>query len=194
MLWRILFVSPAAAIMAAAGFAAFLILGSWWLRKKPDSSRGALKLLIGAWVFLVLIATIYPEQSIGSSHEPINWNPGEQFSAPLVDQFELDLLVRQYIGNAAMFAPLGALGWLISRRFIITFGACVGLSVAIEAVQQIMGAGRSADIDDVLCNSGGALAGVALAVAAWMISGVFGKSDIEGGANLRRASIRRISR
>ncbi|WP_217549487.1 VanZ family protein [Streptomyces sp. GbtcB6] len=178
-LWRVLFVSPAVAAMAAAGFAAFTVLGARRLRKAPDSTNRVLRLALGAWMLLVLVATLYPEQPLGSSHEPINWHPGEQFSSPGVDQFELDLLTRQYLGNAAMFVPLGTLGWLLTRRSFLTFICCAGFSAAIESIQQIMAAGRSADIDDLLCNSGGALVGLTLAAVSWLGIGLFERANVD---------------
>jgi VanZ family protein len=87
------------------------------------------------------------------------------------------------VGNALMFAPLGflaplALGWPVRR----TLEAAVALSIAIEVTQ--LAIGRSADVDDLILNSLGAAAGVAL--AAWVIHWTAASDVMRSGGSLAR--------
>ncbi len=73
-------------------------------------------------------------------------------------------MVRNLGGNLAAFVPLGALAPLVVRWRVTAFGA-VGLgavaSLAIE-VAQFLSRRRVADVDDVLLNAAGCLAGFGL--------------------------------
>jgi glycopeptide antibiotics resistance protein len=73
--------------------------------------------------------------------------------------------IENLIGNVAMFVPLGflsvfALGLTVRRAA----GLSAALSVAIETVQFLLG-NRWSDIDDVLLNTVGGLAGALAATA-----------------------------
>lgn len=70
----------------------------------------------------------------------------------------------EFASNVVMFVPLGFLGAIVfvhDRRAVI--GACVAFSAAVESVQWILLPHRQADWRDVLANSLGAAAGIALA-------------------------------
>lgn len=73
--------------------------------------------------------------------------------------------IENLIGNVAMFVPLGflsvfALGLTVSRAT----GLSAALSLAIETVQFLLG-NRWSDIDDLLLNTVGGLAGALAATA-----------------------------
>ena len=72
-----------------------------------------------------------------------------------------------YLGNIAMFLPLGVLLPLIAkpfRRWYVTITAGFCLSLLIEAVQYLFQLG-SADVDDLFCNTVGAVVGYCLCMA-----------------------------
>ncbi|WP_436738149.1 VanZ family protein [Streptomyces sp. BBFR102] len=72
------------------------------------------------------------------------------------------------IANALMFAPLPVLQTSGGRRNLRPWalvGQYAALSALIELAQLAALAGRSADVDDVLCNTAGAALGVGCAVA-----------------------------
>jgi glycopeptide antibiotics resistance protein len=82
-------------------------------------------------------------------------------------------VIRQLVGNMVMFAPLGFLLPLMSlrcRRFFVTLGVALAISVGIELIQLAMlltlVSRRSADIDDVILN----VAGAALGYFVWRIA------------------------
>jgi glycopeptide antibiotics resistance protein len=150
-----------------AGAAAFTAALARFYSRSPERAKRAITGVLSVYVLLVVLVTLAPEQPLWSAHEPVNWTLGEEFRVGGMDSFETNLLVRQYLGNAAMFAPIGALGWLASRRALLTVGACSALTIGIECIQQFMAAGRSADIDDVACNAAGSFVGI---IFAWAIT------------------------
>ena len=72
----------------------------------------------------------------------------------------------EFVGNIAMFMPLGLLGALLvpRGRWWAVLGALVASSVGIETVQALALPYRTASTHDVLANSLGAAIGVALAL------------------------------
>lgn len=94
----------------------------------------------------------------------------------------------QFLLNVALFVPAGIAWTWVTGRPLRTFGGLVGLTMAIESVQGITGAG-GADITDVAANAFGAALGVgtaAMTTAALVRAGV-----VTGTASSprRRASI-----
>jgi len=76
-----------------------------------------------------------------------------------------ELAFANVFGNVIMFVPVPILArvtWVPTWPRALACG--VGLSVVIEVVQ--LGAGRSADVDDVILNSAGALVGAVVGIAA----------------------------
>lgn len=72
-------------------------------------------------------------------------------------------MIEQLLLNIGMFVPLGLLLPLVApklRRFVRTAAVVLGVTLLIETLQYFMG--RSADIDDVLTNLAGGLAGYGL--------------------------------
>lgn len=84
--------------------------------------------------------------------------------------------------NIAMFVPLGVFLPLAAkpfRRWYRMLAAGAGTSLIIEAIQYLLGRGQ-ADVDDLICNTLGAMLGyclcmlfVSLAKRQWKISGVY---------------------
>lgn len=75
--------------------------------------------------------------------------------------------------NIAMFLPLGALLPLAAgpfRRWYGTLAAGAGLSLGIELLQYILGRGQ-ADVDDLLCNTLGAMLGYCLCLCILQLKG-----------------------
>lgn len=90
----------------------------------------------------------------------VNLQPGAGIASALRNPNTALGMVNLF-GNVAMFVPLGLLLPLATRwRWPIAAAVCVAASVGIEIVQLL--SGRSADIDDVLLNSLGAVLGAAL--------------------------------
>ncbi|MFI1682934.1 VanZ family protein [Streptomyces sp. NPDC020607] len=123
-----------------------------------------------------LAATVIPDRPIGSGVPYVAMIPGEGLWGSAADSMfagERHMIVVLQVANAAMFVPLGLFAYAAARvpsPTGIVLG-CVVLSVAIEAVQLVMNAGRVVDVDDVVFNAAGAVVGCLLASAAWMATG-----------------------
>ena len=65
--------------------------------------------------------------------------------------------------NIALFVPLGAALWLLTRRSGIAVALGFAVSLAVEAAQGLLIAGRDATVSDLLANTLGAWAGAVLA-------------------------------
>jgi glycopeptide antibiotics resistance protein len=91
------------------------------------------------------------------SREHVNLQPMLMFK-----QFKMSS--KQVIGNSIMLLPLGIFIPLLFRRlsgFLAVFFICLLVSVSIELMQLITSY-RSTDIDDVILNTAGAVAGYIL--------------------------------
>ncbi|MDT3398125.1 VanZ family protein [Streptomyces sp. B1866] len=155
--------------LLVAGAALATAVCAWGMQRHPDRTRATVRVLLWSWVVLVAVVTVAPDQPPGTYQEPVNWRLGASFRASGIGHSEDGLLVSQYIGNAAMFFPVGVLGWFSSRRGWWTLVWSAALSASIEALQQVMAAGRTADIDDLFCNSFGAATGIAVATFSYFI-------------------------
>jgi glycopeptide antibiotics resistance protein len=115
------------------------------------------KLLLALALFVVLALTLAPDPN-GSGKS--NFTPFRNSGGPL------DLW-----GNVGLFLPFGVLAGIIPEqktrpawaRVLLVLGAGLLISVLIETTQFWLPT-RSADIDDVICNSSGALLGAILAL------------------------------
>lgn len=76
----------------------------------------------------------------------------------------------QFVLNIVLFVPAGASWTLISRRPVASWLALSGLSVIIESIQAVTGAGAN-DVADLVSNSLGAAIGSAIVVGFWTIRG-----------------------
>lgn len=83
--------------------------------------------------------------------------------------------VVEFGSNVVMFLPLGLFGGIVfARARVAVVASCVVFSVAVELVQWALLPARQSDWRDVLANSLGAAAGVAL--AAWLLH-LFGRRN-----------------
>jgi len=134
--------------------------------RRRDAARILLRLALVGYVAALLVITL----SGGRSSGGVNLVPFAGITEEL-SNVNRELGVANIAGNVLLFVPLPILArltWVPS--WPRAFACGVGLSVAIELVQ--LGAGRSADIDDVLLNSAGALLG---ASAGWAVGTVAGR-------------------
>jgi hypothetical protein len=88
----------------------------------------------------------------------------------------------QFLLNIVLFVPAGAAWTLISRWPVKSWLALTGLSLIIESIQAVTGAGAN-DVADLAANSLGAAVGGAIVAALWAIGG-------NGNVDLSRRSRR----
>ncbi|MDN3442930.1 VanZ family protein [Microbacterium sp. APC 3901] len=83
----------------------------------------------------------------------------------------LDFTGLEVIANVLVFVPIGILAFILVPRRLwplaIVFGPA--LSLSIEVFQRLVLPHRAATLTDVVANSGGALIGVALAIAGTLL-------------------------
>jgi hypothetical protein len=91
----------------------------------------------------------------------------------------------QFVLNIVLFVPAGIAVTLLWRRPGPVWGSLVGLSVLVEALQAITGAGAN-DVADLVANSAGAAIGVA--VAATVVRVADGR-DLGSSRRARRFTI-----
>ncbi|MFB7640454.1 VanZ family protein [Peribacillus butanolivorans] len=140
-------------------------------------------LLFILYALMVVSVTLFPLY-IGIPHEEfsyrfINYKPlisifddisqvGTAYSGDTL--FMIKLIVRNVGGNILMFMPLGFLApvlWGRYRRFknILMIGLIVSLSIeSLQLVENLLEVAmtRSVDIDDVICNTFGAILGYSI--------------------------------
>lgn len=122
---------------------------------------------LAAYLFLVgvatpLIVTLAPTSNGGG--RALSLVPLRELLASLTSAADGTTALRPTLGNIVLFFPLGlsmGLRGAGGRRTVALSGA---FSVMLEAAQWITGFGRVASVDDVLLNTLGALAGVAVAL------------------------------
>lgn len=135
--------------------------------------RELILLVLVGYLVTVAAATIVPLQSKAvSGHGMISFIPGYTtigcFRQLTGTPVEVVICMIQLLGNILLFAPLGVLLPLVSRRFDSyrsMLGIALLMSTSIEFIQyfqQSLGARRSVDIDDVILNVTGALVGYAV--------------------------------
>ncbi len=88
----------------------------------------------------------------------------------------------QFVLNVVLFVPAGAAWTLISKRPVLSWLALSGLSLLIESIQAVTGAGAN-DVADLAANSLGAAVGVAIVAGFWAI---FGIRDMDLSSRSRR--------
>lgn len=127
---------------------------------------------LAGWFLLLACVALILGVTLGQSRTGLhssNLRPGHSIWLELHD-VDARIGLINVVGNIALFVPLGfllvaTLGDGVRRAMI---GGAL-LSATIECLQYQIG--RAADIDDVLLNSAGALAGAVIAVVvAWSLS------------------------
>ncbi len=83
----------------------------------------------------------------------------------------LDFTRLEIIANVLVFVPIGILAFILVPRRFWPLALALGpaLSVSIEVAQRLVLPHRAATLTDVVANSGGALIGVALAIAGTLL-------------------------
>ncbi|MFJ6706538.1 MULTISPECIES: VanZ family protein [unclassified Streptomyces] len=165
-MWQlILYVTPVNVII---GLLVCLLLCMLGLRfeAKGDSFQLGARVLLLFFVAITLLATITPDQAIGSGDNTIWAIPGRGIflDYSTMGSLERSMYVREQVANAAMFIPIAISCRFAHSRFsgMGVISASCALSIAIEFTQWLMKAGRVVDIDDVIVNTCGAAIGVLL--------------------------------
>lgn len=116
--------------------------------------------LLGIYLTIMFSVTVSPMYGFGTEihWEQVNLLPGQVIRSLVVNPLN-------FLGNIAMFLPLGFFVPLISRKFrngkrIIILGMSV--SFLIESLQLFLG--RGTDIDDLILNTMGSGVGFALCI------------------------------
>ena len=154
-----------------------LITGLWilirvfiWLKTKQISLRRELELIL-VYICLVVVArfTFFPFSRVDGQIQPLLFDPASVFPPrinliPLVYLFDYQIrreALINVIGNTAMFIPIGIIWPSVFRNLdtpVKVIAAGVGFSLCIE-ILQLPFFDRVSDIDDLLLNSLGFLAG-----------------------------------
>ncbi|MEU3963193.1 VanZ family protein [Streptomyces buecherae] len=169
-MWHIiLYLTPVTVSLTLIGLITAVAAGAWWRSHDPTSALIAARVLLAAWVALVLVATLEGSAPASGSQFHFEmtpaqgaWEPNGRLGAELHPE-ERDMILRLQIANTLMTLPAGSLAVLAFPRWsrLRALSVCWGVCLAIELAQAT--GDRVGDIDDVLCNSLGALAGVGLA-------------------------------
>jgi glycopeptide antibiotics resistance protein len=186
---RIGAVDPLAVVLVAIPLGVTAAVLSWLWRRRTGRVRadawvdGALvAALVG-----VLLATFTPLSAFGVTD-------GQTPSVLLTPLERLDGAPVEFaVINLLLLAPVAFLLVLRGRRasFVPTVLACIGLSVAIETLQ-LLHPLRGTNIDDVLLNSVGAVAGATLGGLARLVRPTT-RSHRAGQRELRRGYVSRRS-
>ena len=133
-----------------------------WLRGEPYTavSYASRVLLLGA-IGAVLVVTLTGGEPGGASNG-VNLMPGDGIRRALLNS-DRNLGLLNLAGNIAMFVPVAfLLPMATGLRWRHCVSLCVVASLGIEIAQVSLG--RAFDIDDVLLNGLGAVAGAAVGV------------------------------
>jgi len=134
----------------------------------PSPVRTAASVLLALYLVLLAGLTLRPVSEDTNQSLRVNLRPFATIG-PALRLGPGSFPFRVLVGNFVAFVPLGILLPLVRRRtgpaFVVLVG--IGLSSTIElaqlAISLALGYGyRSADIDDVIVNTAGTMAGVAL--------------------------------
>lgn len=157
--------SLSAALFAAAACVLWLAVRLPLCRRRGGGSRAR------EWLYLCLtayLAALVQITALRIGLKPLQWLGGSLRLVPLqttLQQARLGpgALIYHVIGNLLWFVPLGVLLPCLSARWraarVLLCGAA--LSLLVECAQFFLGTGIS-DVDDVLLNALGALAGYGL--------------------------------
>jgi glycopeptide antibiotics resistance protein len=186
---RIGAVDTLAVVLVAIPLGVVVAALSWWWRRRSGRLRedawvdgAVVAVLVG-----VLLATFTPLSAFGRTDgrtPEVLLTPLERLDGAPVEFAVINLL---------LLAPVAFLLVLRGRRasFVPTVLACIGLSVAIETLQ-LLHPMRGTNIDDVLLNSLGAIAGAALGGLARLVRPTTRRHRAEQ-RELRRGSVSRRS-
>lgn len=157
MLFYMMFVLPAAAVVSFVCYAPFWIYGRKKYGKKPFIRHLAVFTLIGFfWSFVYL--TLLMGGIRFTEYHSLNLVPFVWIVKPY--EMGISRMIDQLLMNIAMLVPAGVLLPVVFcgfRRWWKTALVVMGFVFCIEFVQYFVG--RSADVDDFIMNTIGGLAG-----------------------------------
>lgn len=119
--------------------------------------------LAPVWAIGVANLTVFVSSGVGLR----NAVPFRTIGGYLSDgDLPVQIRVRNLSGNLVMLAPLGLVLAAVTRWRLARVAVCVLMvSASIELWQLLVATGRSVDVDDVILNVTGGIAGWALGVA-----------------------------
>lgn len=113
-------------------------------------SRGPVVLLTLIWAAGVAFMTLRPGSGLGVRLNLV----------PL--QFDGRGSAVDAVLNVFVFVPLGLLLVLAGARILTVFGIALATTLSIEITQYLLDDGRTADVNDLITNTAGALLGAVL--------------------------------
>ena len=164
-----LHISYSAALLAIT-LGWILVRGWICIRQRRVCWRRELE-LVPVWICLIVVArfTFFPFSRVNGRVQPLVLDPGQIFPFrinPVPIVYLMDYEIRRealinFIGNTAMFIPVGLIWPSVFRRLNTlpkAMAAGAGFSLCIEILQLPFFA-RVSDIDDLILNSLGYLMG-----------------------------------
>jgi glycopeptide antibiotics resistance protein len=152
------------------------VLPVWLLVRKPWKRRPAREIamcLFVAYIAALLVMALEgnwasPAAMLASARERLSTGEGLRLTPFETIRLQLssintDESRTQLLGNTLLFLPWGfflPLLWKRFRRFFPIAGMCLGLTCFIESTQFFIG--RTVDVDDLLLNFCGSIAGTGL--------------------------------
>lgn len=147
-----------------------IIRAFFWIKnRRIDWKREAELLLVYVCIMVIARITFFPLEKIDGKVQPLVFDIVNAFSfrinvLPFVNLLEYDEMrdaIINFIGNTAMFIPVGMIWPLVFRELDShwkTILAGIGFSLLIE-VLQLPFYDRVSDIDDLILNTAGYLMG-----------------------------------
>ena len=147
-----------------------IIRAFFWIKnRRIDWKREAELLLVYVCIMVIARITFFPLEKIDGKVQPLAFDIVNAFSfrinvLPFVNLLEYDEIrdaIINFIGNTAMFIPVGMIWPLVFRELDShwkTILAGIGFSLLIE-VLQLPFYDRVSDIDDLILNTVGYLMG-----------------------------------
>ena len=163
-----------------------LVRGHFALQqKKVNWAREAQLLLVYICIVVVVRFTFIPFSKVDGKLQPLLFDMARIFPPrinliPIVHLFEYPVFreaVLNFVGNTAMFIPLGIVFPIVDRRLNSHFKAMaagVGISLCIEFLQ-LPFFDRVSDVDDLLLNSLGYFTGYRIYLLVKTIAAKFRK-------------------
>lgn len=157
------------ASLAVTALWIFFRAAVWIKNRKINLKREAELLLVYICIMVIFRITFFHMEKIGGNVQPLVIDAANIFNfrinlVPFVNLFDYESLrdaLINFIGNAAMFIPVGII-WPIVFKELDThkkaIAAGIGFSLVIEILQLPI-YDRVSDIDDLILNSIGFLAG-----------------------------------